>query len=71
TKRVCKRHLLFSSQQANANTFYEHEINIHIRLANAILEQDEPAASRFIRQDICQTKEAVLAHYEEVEPPFN
>ncbi len=67
TRRICKRHLVFSSLQQDSVSFFEKEISTHIHIVQAILNDDTEEAIKWMHTDISQTKESILQNYEEIE----
>ena len=67
TKRMRKLHLKYYSMKAASKLFRQNEVQLHINLIDALLNNDTSTAEAIIRLDIESTKQEILENYIEIE----
>lgn len=67
TQRIYIQHLLYSIHQDNAAPFMQEEVEIHIRLAEAIIRKDLDGALFYMQKDMEDTKTDVVNKFHEID----
>ena len=64
SKRMRKQHLYYMQSVKGTQYFNEYEVQIHLKMIEAIMERDLEKASKFLAEDIGLTKSEILKDIE-------